>query len=177
MALNKCCFCLPLSAGTLVIASLHLFVNISTLLGWGIFTAVFYSEQHRHRGHRGFYIALYIFLGLLLLCGINIACDSALIHGVRKKQRKFMLPWVVWYGIFTTAMTLAWFGTTVWLAVIMSDTLHTESAGIGVAFFCISLVCGVILFTVMWFWYAAVLSYYNQLAPSDTYVMETLRAE
>jgi len=160
MVLSRCCFCVPLRTGSLVIAISYLVINVCAILGWGIWSIV-EAQSYLQR------TVLYLFIGVLLGCGLSIAANSALIHAIRRNKRKYMLTWVIWYGIYNTLSTLAWLGMGIWFATMIGDR-----DGIGLALFIYDLVAGVVTLPVMWFWYACVLSYYVQLAPSDHYAME-----
>ena len=188
MALNWCCFCVSLRAGALTIGSLYLVVNISVWLGWaGWFIAELAGymstspEDDVYERRFGTVRFLGFVLGALsLLCGINITMDSLLVHGIRRNRRKFMLPWVVWYGIFKTLTTLALLGTLIWLLVEFIEAAnhrYDDSIGILIAFLCTIGLVSIISLPVMWYWYACVVSYYKLLAPSDVYAMEALREQ
>ena len=187
MALNWCCFCVPLRAGALTIGILYLVVNISLWLGWaGWFIAelagyMSTSPEDDVYGRRYMHVRfLGIYLGALsLLCGINITVDSLLVHGIRRNRRKFMLLWVVWYGIFKTLTTLGLLGTLLSLLVKYIEAAKNPYDGIGIliAFLIMIGSISIISLPVMWYWYACVVSYYKLLAPSDVYAMEALREQ
>ena len=187
MALNWCCFCVSLRAGALTIGILYLVVNISVWLGWaGWFIAELagYMSTSPENDVYERWFGTVRFLGfvlgaLSLLCGINITMDSLLVHGIRRNRRKFMLPWVVWYGIFKTLTTLALLGTVVWLIVEYREAAKNPYDGIGIlaAFLIMIGSISIISLPVLWYWYACVVSYYKLLAPSDVYAMEALREQ
>ena len=186
MALNWCCCCVPLRNGALTIAILYLVVNIGVLVGWaGWFfaeVAMYASaveEDMKARHFMSVKFTGFLFGVLSLLCGINITMDSLLVHGIRRNRRKFMLPWVVWYGIFTSLITLTLLGFELWLLVKYVDAAQDPSDGIGILIaFLIMIGCiAALSLPVMWYWYACVVSYYVVLAPSDVYVMEALQEQ
>ena len=182
MGLNWCCCCVPLRNGALTIGILYLIVNVGVLLGWAGWLFALLAE-HMEGPHKNAYIALkftgFVCGMLAILCGINITMDSLLVHGVRRNRRKFMLPWVVWYGIFNSLVTLTLLGVELWLLVMyIEEAKHpTESTGILIAFLIMIGCVAALSLPVMWYWYVCVVSYYNLLAPSDVYVMEALREQ
>ncbi|KAF0305834.1 hypothetical protein FJT64_022605 [Amphibalanus amphitrite] len=184
--LNRCCCCVPLRSGALTIAILYLVVNVGVLFGWacwffaevGMYNAIpVEDDDYRHYRFRNIRFLGFILGVLCLACGINITMDSLLVHGIRRNQRRFMLPWVVWYGIFTSLVTLSLLGTELYLLVEYVDAAKNPYDGIGILIAFLVMIGSVaaISLPVMWYWYACVLSYYVVLAPSDMYVMEALR--
>lgn len=182
MALRQCCCCVPLRTGALTVAILYLVVNVGVLMGfsaWFIADLVNYmSNENAENGRpQSWKFMGYLLLMLSGLCGLNITMDSLLVHGIRRNRRKFMLPWVVWYGIFTSMVTLTLLGVWMWLLVRYIEEAKHPYDDNGTLVPILSTIGGVAALSlpVMWFWYACVVSYYSVLAPSDVYVMESLR--
>ncbi|KAF0313318.1 hypothetical protein FJT64_016138 [Amphibalanus amphitrite] len=178
MGLKTCCCCIPLRTGALCVAVLYLVVNICTVVGWSVFTilSLLFTTPADYLDHPQYYkrknmIWLFVLLGLLVICSLNITMDSLLVHGIRKGKRKFMLPWVVWYCIFTVLATLAWLGLVVWLVMLVLNE-DGEFLKLLIFFLSVSVAVGLVVFVVMWFWYACVVSYYSAIANSDHYAME-----
>ena len=178
MGLKSCCCCIPLRTGALCVAVLYLIVNICAVTGWSVFTilSLLFTSPDDYLDHPQYYkrknmIWLFVLLGLLVVCSVNITMDSLLVHGIRKAKRKFMLPWVVWYCLFTVVATLAWLGLVIWLVMLVLGE-DGEFLKLLIFFLSVSVAVGLVVFVVMWFWYACVVAHYNALANSDQYAME-----
>ena len=169
MVLTHCCWCWTLRAGAMAIAITYLSFNCLVLLAW----LAFLIERAIAMRWDYYWDLVYIFLGLLVVCVPNITTNSLLVHGLRRNKRKFLFPWVVWYGIFQALVTLAWLAAGVW-----SLWLCFVSAGLGTSetmvINTVIWVPGLVGVTLIWYWYACVVSYFQILAPSDAYAMANL---
>jgi len=200
MALDKCCCCIPLRKGSLAVAILYLAGNIIALIGitiWVIDEMVraydrrendewyqFHATDdigrlenyEEHHAVRAAWFYFYMLLGLIGYSCISIPINTLLVRGIRKNQRKYMLPWVVWYAIVTALPTLIWLGGAGYLIYAMATAESCDGCGIPFSIFFIMMLPLLAGLIGMWICYTCVACYYNQLAPSDHYVMEPLPA-
>ena len=164
MVLQKCCCCVPLRAGTFTIAILYLVFNCLLLLPYTVFACF--------NDHTMTYIILAV---VVPVCSLNIAVNSLLLHELRRNRRKLMLPWLVWYAILKTLLTLTWLGASIWVLVVFYEALkHGTKEQLEIFFCLVTWLPGLISLPVMWYWYACVHAYYRELSPSDTYTMAAL---
>ena len=163
MVLQKCCCFVPLRAGTFTIAILYLVFNCLLLLPYTVFACV--------NDHTMTYIILAV---VVPVCSLNIAVNSLLLHELRRNRRKLMLPWLVWYGILKTLLTLLWLGASIWVLFLLIEYLRRPDEGYAIFFCLVTWLPGLLCLPVMWYWYACVHAYYRELSPSDTYTMSAL---
>ena len=88
-----------------------------------------------------------------------------------------MFPWIVWYAVLKSLLTLAWLGAGVWsignpyTPGMLISAKDDDSYGVWIFLCAIIWSLGLVGFPVIWYWYACVCAYYRVLAPSDVYTM------
>ncbi|KAF0292417.1 hypothetical protein FJT64_009614 [Amphibalanus amphitrite] len=169
MVLTLCCGCLSLRTGSLAIGVTYLSISCLVLLAW----TAFLLERAIAMRFDYYWDLLYIYFGLLVVCVPNIVTNSLLIHGLRHNRRKFLFPWVIWYGVFKALVTLAWLAAAAW-ALWMCFAWNGLGTTQAVVANLVIWIPGLVGMTVMWYWYACVVTYFQILAPSDVYAMTNI---
>ena len=170
MGVTRCCCCWPLRAGCMAIAITYLTVNCLVLLGW---TSFLIERAVIARRFDYYMDLLYIYLGLMLVGGPSVIVNSLLVHGLRRNRRRFVTPWVVWYGFLQTLITLALLAAGGW-ALYVSFGTSAIDASQAALINAVIWIPGLAGLGILWYWYACVFSHFQVLAPSDEYAMGDL---
>ena len=149
----------------MAVAVTYMMINIAGVLGYAFYIVYCSIIFSRHEREKLVYLS-YILIGVVLVAGINITFDGLLLNGIQKTKRKLVLAWVVWYGIFTTLVTVGWLvGFIVFIYLVAIS--YPSDLALAVFFTCVHCLLGLVSLPVMWFCFSRVGLHLSTLAPGD----------
>ena len=152
----------------MAVAATYMMLNIAGVLGYAFYIVYCSIIFSRYEREKLVYLS-YILIGVVLVAGINITFDGLLLKGIQKTKRKLVLAWVIWYGIFTTLVSLGWLGG--FIAFLYLVAMYPSDLALGVFFACVHCLLGLVFLPVMWFCFSRVGLHLSTLAPGDDNVL------
>ncbi|XP_043210379.1 uncharacterized protein LOC122375192 [Amphibalanus amphitrite] len=166
---TNCCQLAVLRSAATAVSVSYITINavfIISFVLYIVYCSIVLPTEERDK----LYFLSYIFIGVLMLGGANLAFDSALLRGVRAARRPLVLGWVVWYGVLTALLSVGWVaGAIVWIYLVVMS--RPSDVALGVFFTCVHCLLGFAVLPLMWFCFACVASHLSTLTPSDDNVL------